>query len=529
MTAAIIGFGIAFACGLILTRLVEPLARRLNAVDKPDGYRKIHSEPVPRLGGIAVFAAFALPVLALIFIWPSHEIALRLVDRSTLLCGLFAGGLVAFGMGVIDDLANLKPRWKLLFQIIAASVAIYCGYTIEIITIPLIGTIDLGWVGIPFTLFWFLGCMNAINLMDGLDGLAAGISLFVILTLMLLCLLTGRVSSMFLMACLGGATLGFLIRNFYPARIFLGDSGSMFLGFCIAALSLHASVKSHATVALIIPMIALGLPIFDTAVAILRRWTRRLPISVADRQHIHHVLLKLGLGHRTVVLTLYGICIVLGGLALFAAFGHDETVLMVLGALAIIAFVSVRIVGGVRFREMAQRVSQDYQRRGLSGEARRTVQAMIYQIQGCNSLRDVWDVCCKGFPSLGVDHVAICLKPDAADEAVCLKWPCEHQNTEMADIHDRCTEPRGWFARYALTASDGNTKVGELTVYRCLDDRLLIYEIPELMTQLSTVLAGSIHRILQRGRKELKQHIKDLSPHATPVPDTKQGALFVTD
>ncbi len=380
MRTAVVGFVVAAWVAAALTPLVRALARRVGAVDKPDDYRKTDRRAVPLLGGIAVFAAFPVPIVALA-LFHRNNVAVLLEQHWPEVAALLAGGAIALGLGIVDDVMQLPARWKLLFQVAAAAVAVAGGFCVTAVSNPFGGSIFLGWLGVPVTILWFIGCMNALNLLDGLDGLAAGVGLFVAVTLLLVSSVYGNGLAMLLLACLAGAIAGFLRYNFHPASIFLGDSGSMLLGFWVAALSLLAARKAEAAVALLVPFIALGLPIFDTTLAILRRWSRKLPISAADRQHIHHKLLAMGLTHRRTVLVLYVACAMLGAAALLISAGRGAMTLIVVGSLALLAYVCIRAMGTLRLNDLVGRLSRDWATGRRSAQARVAVEKARHLIR----------------------------------------------------------------------------------------------------------------------------------------------------
>jgi UDP-GlcNAc:undecaprenyl-phosphate GlcNAc-1-phosphate transferase len=421
MTTALVAFAVAFIAAILCTTGVRAAAHRLGVVDKPDSFRKVHWREVPLLGGVAIYVAFATPIVTLCFFY-RNAVSDLLYAQPIKLLTLMGGGAIALCLGIFDDVRNLPVRWKLLLQIVAACVAFAGGYAIRAISNPFGEPLVLGLWSFPVTLLWFLGCMNAVNLLDGLDGLAAGACLFATVTLLLVSIFFGNVMSMLMMACLSGAILGFLLFNFHPATIFLGDSGSMLLGYVVAALAILAAHKSEATVALLIPVIALGLPIFDTALSIVRRWLRRLPISAADRQHVHHILLSMGLSHQRAVLVLYGACVVLGGAAVLVAVGRNETTFMVVGALGIIAFVCVRVFGCLRFGALWGRLSEDRDRSHRSAEAKVAVENAGRRMQAAADIEAMWAACSDAFKSLELDHATFRLNGHEGSEPLVWTW-----------------------------------------------------------------------------------------------------------
>lgn len=286
--------GVAFVVSLGLTPLMGRLAWAVGALDKPEG-RKVHKEPVPRWGGLAILAAF-LASLAFAGGLKGKAIPVAL-----------SGALMAL-VGAVDDKVGLRAGAKLLAQLAAAFLLVALGVRVEFVRNPFgEGLIYLGLWGVLFTVLWCVAITNTINLIDGLDGLAAGISALVAGTMLALSALHGRAESALMSAAVLGACLGFLPHNFHPAKIFMGDSGSQFLGMTLASVAIVGALKSATVIALVAPAVALGVPILDTTLAVLRRALTGRPIMMPDRGHIHHRLLDMGLSHRGAVLLLYAI------------------------------------------------------------------------------------------------------------------------------------------------------------------------------------------------------------------------------
>ncbi|KAF0135121.1 MAG: UDP-N-acetylglucosamine:undecaprenyl-P N-acetylglucosaminyl 1-P transferase [Candidatus Saganbacteria bacterium] len=307
-------FLIALFVTILATPIVSKIAVRFGAVDNP-GERKVHTKIVPRLGGAAIYAGF---ICSLIF----GIIFLKLLGRGMEplhLLGIIIGGTLIFLVGIFDDLTGLKPITKLIWQFIAAGFVVFSGVTIGFISNPFNGMLTLGLVGIPLTLIWIVGMTNAINLIDGLDGLAAGVTAISSGTLFFVALRTHQIGAALIMLSLCGAALGFLRYNFFPAKIFLGDSGSYLLGFLLASASVIGVFKTTLVVALIIPIMILGVPIFDTMFAITRRLGEGRSPFAADKKHIHHMLLRAGFTQREAVLAIYIACFLLSIGALLMA------------------------------------------------------------------------------------------------------------------------------------------------------------------------------------------------------------------
>lgn len=316
MNMYILAFFISLLISYFLTPLAKKFALSLGAIDCPDS-RRVNDRPVPTIGGLAIFISFVVTVL--------------IFSTSRIAVGIILGGAFVFFLGVFDDLYEISPRLKLIGQIIGALILISFGVKIEFITNPLGGMFYLGYWGIPLTILWVVSITNMINLIDGLDGLAAGVSTIAVLTLFFVGLQEGRTVAAILAIVLAGSSLGFLKYNFHPAEIFMGDTGSMFSGFVLAAISVTGALKSAAAVTVIVPVLALGIPIFDTVFAIVRRVYNNRPIGEADCGHIHHRLLALGWNQSEAVLIVYGISIVLGIIALIINGSNFHDALILLG------------------------------------------------------------------------------------------------------------------------------------------------------------------------------------------------------
>ncbi|MET0390548.1 MAG: MraY family glycosyltransferase [Polyangiales bacterium] len=323
----------------LVTPRVRAWALERGIVDKPGG-RRVHAQPVPRLGGLSVIAGFLVPItlIALARTGIMHDF----LAQPELLIGLVAGGSLVAIVGAIDDIRGLSPWTKLAAQAAAGGIAYAFGYRIDAVSVPFLGELSMGLASPFVTVLWFLAITNAINLIDGLDGLASGIALFASASNFGLAVLNSSPVVMLLSASLSGALLGFLRYNWNPATIFLGDAGSMFIGFVLAAMSIAgATTKSSTAIAIVAPIVALGVPITDTLLAMVRRTVARQSIFAADRGHIHHRLLDSGLTQRRVVLLLYVSSIVLAAAAIGVSFGRSwqSGAALVLAGAVVIALV----------------------------------------------------------------------------------------------------------------------------------------------------------------------------------------------
>ena len=291
---------------LILTPLVRKLAFKIGATDKPDA-RRVNKKEMPTIGGLAVYLAF---FIAMFFMLPVP------FEQSF---PIFLGATVIIITGLIDDIKELSPKMKLVGIIIAALIIYFMAdIRMDMFTIPFLGAFKLGWLSFPFTLIWILAITNAVNLIDGLDGLATGVSIIALTTMGIIgyfFLTVASINIPIMIFALVAALIGFLPYNFYPAKIFLGDTGALFLGFMISVMSLQG-LKNVTFISVIIPVVILGVPITDTIYAMLRRKLDNKPISSADKMHLHHRLMALGLTHRQTVLAIYSLAIIFSFTAL---------------------------------------------------------------------------------------------------------------------------------------------------------------------------------------------------------------------
>lgn len=319
-------FLVALAISLVMTPFSIWLAPKIGAIDVPKDERRMHVKPVPRFGGLAIFVA--IMAASAVFVLPE-------VANGAKIMGILVGGAIIFAGGVIDDLHELRPKVKLLFQFAAATVVYVFGIRLNFIGDTLGGTETiLGSVAVYLlTVLWIVGLVNAMNLIDGLDGLAAGIAAISALCVAYAGYIHGHYIAATAMLAIAGGTLGFLPYNFNPAKTFMGDCGSQFLGYCLATFSLVQPVKSATVMAIALPVMVMGIPVFDTIFAILRRLWRRQPIGQGDKEHIHHRVMQSGFGVKRSVLLLYCISGIMGVMAV--EYSRDNMV-ECLGLMAIV-------------------------------------------------------------------------------------------------------------------------------------------------------------------------------------------------
>ena len=345
--------GVAFITAILVSYFITPwvmkLAKKVGAIDIPADNRRVHINPMPRLGGLAIFAGF----LAAAFVT---------LDFATIrnFAGIIGGATIVVIVGFYDDIKPISAGKKLAFQIIAAAMVVYGGgIVIKGFTNPLFFLmpdakiyISFGILAIPVTIFWIVGVTNAVNLIDGMDGLAAGISVISSVTLMIVAIITADGGSrsfvIALSAGLAGAAIGFLPYNFNPAKIFMGDTGSMLLGFMLAVISIMGAMKGAATFSIAVPLLAVGVPIFDTLLAMIRRVINRKPVMEADKGHLHHRLMDKGFSHKQTVLSIYLISIFLGLAAIATVLFKLTTGVLIIGLVLLFATIFTMQLGILR-------------------------------------------------------------------------------------------------------------------------------------------------------------------------------------
>ncbi|NDI34777.1 MraY family glycosyltransferase [Chengkuizengella sediminis] len=337
---------IAIVLSFVMTPFVRKFAILVGAVDQPN-QRKVHTSLMPRLGGLAIYSAFVMTLAIMLPILVKMGVNVQF----NAVFAILIGGSIIVLVGAFDDKIEISPKVKLLGQIIAACIVVFVfDLKVSFLTLPFGEAYNInGWLSTFITLFWIVGVTNAINLIDGLDGLAAGVSAIATATLLVLAIMMGNVTVIILSCLLLGSILGFLYFNFHPAKIFMGDSGSLFLGFALATLSI-LGFKQAAIVSFIVPLIILGVPLSDTFFAIVRRIVKKAPISMADKSHLHHCLLQVGLTHRQTVLAIYGIAITFGFSAIILS-QASLWILILTAVVSILLIMAAQKLGLIQKRE----------------------------------------------------------------------------------------------------------------------------------------------------------------------------------
>jgi len=300
---AVISLGIV----ILLTPAVGGMARLLGVVDQPDG-RRLNRRPIPRLGGLAIFLGILVPSLAFL-------------DLAGEMRGVVIGAAVACVVGAIDDFRGLAPAPKLAGQLLAAAIPTAFGVWVDHFTFPFLGAVDLPpWVGVPLTVVWIVAVMNMVNFLDGLDGLASGVCAIAGGSFAVLALSLDKFDAAILSAVVAGACVGFLRHNFFPARIFMGDSGALVLGYTLATVAVAGLLKTASTVVLFMPLLVLAVPIIDTSFVVAKRMKHGVPVYAADRSHLHHRFVNIGFSQRRAALTMWAWCATLAAAALATRF-----------------------------------------------------------------------------------------------------------------------------------------------------------------------------------------------------------------
>ena len=317
---------VALVVALVSTPVVKNLAIRVKAVDVPKDGRRMHDHPIPRMGGLAIFLGFLLSVLLFL-------------ELTTQMRGMLLGAVIIVVLGIFDDIYSLPAMFKFVVQIVAALVAVLSGNVIEAVSNPNVFSSDLywelGWLSIPVTVIWIVAITNAVNLIDGLDGLACGVSTISSMTLLVIALVVSEADVAILMAALAGGCLGFLPYNMNPAKIFMGDTGSTFLGYILAVVSIQGLFKFYTIISFAVPFLMLGLPIFDTCFAFIRRIAHGQSPMHADRSHVHHRLIDMGFNQKQAVAVLYVISAILGLSAVVLTTTNVVRAMVVLMALCV--------------------------------------------------------------------------------------------------------------------------------------------------------------------------------------------------
>lgn len=436
MTTILIGFLTALVLALVLTPLARGIGLRFGAMDQPSE-RKVHPKPIARTGGLAMFVAFWLSI-GLIRLSGTTLSDQLPFDQKFLL--VFLGVAIVFGIGLYDDFHRLSPGIKFVFQILGASAAFWGGIRVDICAVDLhLFSPVVSWMA---TVFWFCLLINALNLIDGLDGLSSGIVFFSALVMTILALLGQRYIQALLLAIIVGVVIGFLVYNFHPASIFMGDSGSYFLGYSMAALStFDSSSKTQLSATILIALVSLGLPVFETLLTPIRRFMRGRNPFRPDREHIHHRLLRIGLDTPAAVTLMYGFSLLLCFVAVLMVNLSDKQaglVLVLIGCIGMFFFRRLGYFDYVGHRDVIGWIRDIGDAVGVSRERRQFLDIQI-DIARSNTIEEMWRHVCRVLEWLEFDfgEVKIVLPQQPRREsrkdnydAKCIAAPHDHQNED---------------------------------------------------------------------------------------------------
>jgi len=491
-------FAAAVCFSFVLTRYVRDWATARGWVAGPGLERHLHSRPLPRLGGVAIFLTFlfSLAMAWLISWWRPH---LNFGFSPKTLLTILLPGFLIFLLGLYDDLRPVGPYFKFSVQVLSA-VMLYAG-GLRILSLPLLfSEHHLPWfLGLPFTILWVLGITNAFNLIDGLDGLAAGSALFSTLVVFVAALLSDSPLVSLMTLVLAGAILGFLRFNFNPATIFLGDCGSLFIGFMLSALALQGMQKSPTIVAVAIPVVSFGLPILETALSVVRRLISGRPVFTADKEHIHHKLLQRGLSHRQVVIVLYAASGVFAMLSLFLLWPTGSTLGLVLAVVGIGVWMGVQNLNYLEFGEL-RRVAQRTLEQRLIFVNNMAIRRAAEELKAASELGELCRILEAAFASNDFDAFDLRLfhPPDDLAEVRGLQIISAdkpHFRWRRNGTYMGADSIPAWSLTLDLVAAN-NRRRGSLTMYRLYAGRDLQLDVNLLISLLPVALADALDRAL---------------------------------
>lgn len=490
-------FAASLLLSFILTRYVRDVATARGWVAAPSLERHLHSAPLPRLGGVAIFLAFLFSVtIAALLAWLRPHLNFGF-SSDTLLTILLPGSLI-FLLGVYDDLRGAGPYLKFSVQALAATL-LYAG-GLRFSDLPVfLGSLHFPWfVGLPLTILWVLAITNAFNLIDGLDGLAAGSALFSTLVAFVVALFSQSPLVSVMTIALAGAIVGFLRFNFNPATIFLGDCGSLFIGFMLSALALRGAQKAPTIIAVAIPVVSFGLPILETTLSVLRRFISGRPVFTADREHIHHKLLQRGLSHRQVVIVLYAVSALFALLSLFLLWPTGSTLGLVLAVLGTGIWVGVQHLGYLEFgelRRIAQRTIE--QRQVLINNL--AIRRATEELKVARDQHQLGCILVAAFSTNDFDGFDLHLLPSQTSAGRRRVRPIRAKHPDLGwrkpgsrFAHD---DVSAWSLTLDLVTSSSR-RLGSLTIHRMYSDRDLQLDVNLLTSVFPVALADALDRVV---------------------------------
>ena len=509
MTLFFLGiFAASVLLSFILTRYVRNAATARGWVTAPSTERHLHNTPLPRLGGVAIFLAFVCTItVAMLISWryPNLKTGFSLGLLGTML----GPGVLIFLLGVYDDIRSVGPYFKFAVQGIAATMLFAGG--LRILDLPvLFGSHHFPWfVGLPLTILWVVAITNAFNLIDGLDGLAAGSALFSTLVVFVVAVVSQSPIVSLMSLALAGATLGFLRFNFNPATIFLGDCGSQFIGFMLAALALRGAQKAPTIIAVAIPVVSFGLPILETTLSVVRRLISGRPVFTADREHIHHKLLQQGLSHRQVVIVLYAVSALFALLSLFLLWPTGSTLGLVMAVLGTGIWMGVQHLGYLEFGELRRVAQRTIEQRQIFIN-NLSIRRAIEELRVAHDYDQLCRVLAAAFGSNDFDAFDLRLQHSVNGLAELQEWHNAGGRGERPFLHWK--RPGSHFAQemtnaWSLTldlVTTNNHRCGSMTIYRMYSDRDLQLDINLLTSAFPAALANALARVLTPAAEVLR-------------------------
>jgi len=476
----------------VATRLVRDVATRRGWVSLPRDGRHVHEFPLPRLGGVAIFLAFSISLTA----WLVLSLAFpRLLDglAPATLLRIYVPACLIFCLGIYDDLRGASPYLKFAVQAIAAAMLFAGG--MRVLDLPVIfGPYSLPWfVGLPLTVLWVVAVTNAFNLIDGLDGLAAGSALFSTMVVFVVSLVNHSWLGSLMSVILAGAILGFLRFNFNPATIFLGDSGSLFIGFLLSALALAGAQKAPTFVAVAIPVVSFGLPILETLLSILRRLISGRPIFTADSEHIHHKLLQMGFTHRQVVIVLYAVSAIFAMLSLFLLWPTGSTLGLVLAVVGTGIWLGVQHLNYLEFGELRRVAQRTIDQRQIVIN-NLSVRRAVAELRVAADFDQVRSILIAAFRSNDFDAFELHLKSLPGDHAPAADNNRHFHWSKFPHIAALANQPLWKLTLDLVTTS--NRHRGSLIVYRVYSQRDLQLDVNLLTSEFPVTLANAVERVL---------------------------------
>jgi UDP-GlcNAc:undecaprenyl-phosphate/decaprenyl-phosphate GlcNAc-1-phosphate transferase len=480
-------FAVSLVVSFIATREVRDLATRRGWVSPPQHPRHVHNNPLPRLGGISIFLAFSVSLAMWLALTP--RLGNGLVP--TTLLRIYLPACLIFALGIYDDLHGAGPYLKFTVQAAAAAALFWGG--MRILDLPLLfGAQRFPWfVGLPLTVIWVVAITNAFNLIDGLDGLAAGSALFSTMVVFVVSLVSQAWLGAVMSLALAGAILGFLRFNFNPATIFLGDSGSLLIGFLLSALALAGAEKAPTLVAVAIPVVSFGLPILETVLSILRRLISGRPIFTADREHIHHKLLQRGLSHRQVVIVLYAVSALFALLSLFLLWPTGSTLGLVLAVVGSGIWLGIQHLNYLEFGELRRMAHRTIEQRQIMIN-NLAVRRGIEELKAANDFEQIRRILIAAFEGNDFDGFQLEVHSLVDDQL-----GIEPQSMQWSKLPQVISTPNlpSWKLKLDLVTAS-NRRRGSLVIKRFYTQRDLQLDVNLLTSEFPVALAGALDRVL---------------------------------